>query len=67
MKTRSKYHRKDMLLMKKHQEQLKIIGLNIAYYRKLKGMSQLDITEVLDVPVVDLVRNRNSMGENIPP
>lgn len=56
-----------MLLMKKHQEQLKIIGLNIAYYRKLKGMSQLDITEVLDVPVVDLVRNRNSMGENIPP
>ncbi|MCD7725081.1 MAG: helix-turn-helix domain-containing protein [Clostridiales bacterium] len=29
----------------KHQLEYKLIGLNIAYYRKLKGMTQLQLAE----------------------
>ncbi len=33
----------------KHPEILKIIGLNIAYYRKSKGLTQLDLAEKSDI------------------
>ena len=33
----------------KHPETLKIIGLNIAYYRKSKGLTQLDLAEKADI------------------
>lgn len=31
--------------MQKREEQYKMIGLNIAYYRKLKGLSQIRLAE----------------------
>lgn len=31
--------------MQKREEQYKMIGLNIAYYRKLKGLSQICLAE----------------------
>jgi len=33
----------------KHTETLKIVGLNIAYYRKTKGLTQLNLAEKADI------------------
>lgn len=33
----------------KHKEYYKRLGLNIAYYRKLKGLTQLDLAEAVDI------------------
>ena len=33
----------------KHQLEYKMIGLNIAYYRKLKGMTQLELSEIINI------------------
>ena len=33
--------------MPKHEQEYKMIGLNIAYYRKLKGISQLQLAELI--------------------
>ncbi len=33
----------------KHQNEYKMIGLNIAYYRKLKGMTQLQLAEAVNI------------------
>lgn len=33
----------------KHTEMLKIIGLNIAYYRKSKGLTQLNLAEKANI------------------
>ena len=33
----------------KYAQQYKEIGLKIAYYRKLKGLSQLELAEKIDV------------------
>lgn len=33
----------------KHQEKYIRLGLNIAYHRKLKGMTQLDLAEAVDI------------------
>lgn len=33
----------------KYTEAFKIIGLNIAYYRKLKGYSQIQLAEMVNV------------------
>ena len=35
--------------MTKREEEYKMIGLNIAYYRKLKGLSQLELAEKVDL------------------
>ena len=32
-------------MVAKHEQQYKMIGLNIAYYRKLAGLSQLQLAE----------------------
>lgn len=34
---------------KTHTEEYKRIGLNIAYYRKLKGLTQLQLAEQVDI------------------
>jgi len=34
---------------KKHQEKLRKLGLMIAYYRKLKGMTQIALAEKVDI------------------
>ena len=33
----------------KYKKNFKIIGLNIAYYRKLKGLSQMQLAELVNV------------------
>ena len=33
----------------KHQLEYKMPGLNIAYYRKLKGMTQLELSETINI------------------
>lgn len=35
--------------MTKREQEYKMIGLNIAYYRKLKGISQLTLAEEVDL------------------
>ena len=35
--------------MSKHEQEYKMIGLNIAYYRKLRGLSQLQLAELIDL------------------
>lgn len=35
--------------MSKHEQEYKMIGLNIAYYRKLKGLSQLKLAEMISL------------------
>lgn len=34
---------------KKHQQELRMLGLTIAYYRKLRGMTQIDLAEQANV------------------
>lgn len=34
---------------KKHQKELRMLGLTIAYYRKLRGMTQIDLAEQANV------------------
>lgn len=34
---------------KKRAQEYKMIGLNIAYYRKLRGMTQLSLAEKVDI------------------
>lgn len=35
--------------MPKHEREYKMIGLNVAYYRKLNGISQLQLAEKIGV------------------
>lgn len=35
--------------MSKHEQEYKMIGLNIAYYRKLMGISQMQLAELIGV------------------
>ena len=34
---------------KKHQEKLRMLGLTIAYYRKLKGLTQIALAEKVNI------------------
>lgn len=36
-------------IMTRREQEYKMIGLNIAYYRKLKGLSQLALAEKVDL------------------
>lgn len=36
-------------MSKKHSEEYKRIGLNIAYYRKLQGLTQLELAESVNI------------------
>jgi len=33
----------------KHKQEYKMIGLNISYYRKLKGLTQLQLAEQINI------------------
>lgn len=35
--------------MEKHEQEYKKIGLNIAYYRKLRGLSQIQLAEAVGI------------------
>lgn len=47
----------------KYAQQYKEIGLKIAYYRKLKGLSQLELAEKIDVSRTHL---SNIEAPNVP-
>ena len=36
-------------MIEKRKQQYKMIGLNIAYYRKLKGLTQLQLAEQINI------------------
>lgn len=36
-------------MQKRQQEKFRQLGLNIAYYRKQKGLSQLQLAELVDI------------------
>ena len=36
-------------MSKKRNQEYKLIGLNIAYYRKLKGLTQLQLAEAVNI------------------
>lgn len=36
-------------MITKHEQEYKMIGLNIAYYRKLAGLSQLQLAETVGI------------------
>ena len=36
-------------MKEKHTQEYKMIGLNIAYYRKLKGITQLQLAEAINI------------------
>ncbi len=36
-------------MSKKHQQELRMLGLTIAYHRKLRGMTQLDLAERINI------------------
>lgn len=50
-------------MKEKHMQQYKEIGLKIAYYRKLKGLSQLQLAEKIDVSRTHL---SNIEAPNVP-
>lgn len=36
-------------MCKKRKQEYKMIGLNIAYYRKMKGLTQLQLAETINM------------------
>ena len=38
-----------MCIIEKRKQEYKMIGLNIAYYRKLKGMTQMRLAEKINI------------------
>ena len=36
-------------MAKRHQHELRMLGLTIAYYRKLRGMTQINLAERINV------------------
>lgn len=36
-------------MAKKHQNELRMLGLTIAYYRKLRGLTQIDLAERINI------------------
>lgn len=53
----------EVLMKQKYAQQYKEIGLKIAYYRKLKGFSQMEFAEMIDVSRTHL---SNIEAPNVP-
>ena len=49
--------------MSKHEQEYKMIGLNVAYYRKLKGISQMQLAELIGLSRTHI---SNSEAPNMP-
>ena len=45
---------------REHQEEYKKLGLNIAYYRKEKGLSQIQLAEQINVSRTHMSRIENN-------
>lgn len=45
---------------RKHFEQYKKLGLNITYYRKEKGLSQMQLADIIDISRTHMSRIENS-------
>jgi len=44
----------------RYREQYKLLGLNIAYYRKSKGFSQMKFAEIIDISRTHMNRIENA-------
>lgn len=47
-------------MKRKHYEEYKKLGLNIAYYRKDKGLSQMELSEKIDISRTHMSRIENN-------
>lgn len=47
-------------MKRQHYEEYKKLGLNIAYYRKDKGLSQMELAEKIDISRTHMSRIENN-------
>lgn len=47
-------------MQRKHLEEYKKLGLNISYYRKEKGLSQIQLAEKIDISRTHMSRIENN-------
>ena len=47
-------------MKKRHQSKFKQLGLNIAYYRKMRKMSQNDLADAIDISRTHMSRIENT-------
>ncbi len=47
----------------KHFDTIRLIGLNIAYYRKLKGISQIELAEKINISRTHMSRIETALCE----
>lgn len=47
-------------MQQKHYESYKMLGLNISYYRKLRGLSQMKLAEKIDISRTHMSRIENN-------
>lgn len=47
-------------MKRQHYEEYKKLGLNIAYYRKDKGLSQMELSEKIDISRTHMSRIENN-------
>ncbi|MGN0468143.1 MAG: helix-turn-helix domain-containing protein [Acutalibacteraceae bacterium] len=50
-------------MMQKYIQQLRVIGLNIAYYRKFRGLSQIKLAEKIDISRTHMSRIETAQCE----
>ena len=53
------------VMTKQQQEKYRQLGLNIAYYRKQRGLSQLQLAEIVHIIKVGLTRDREELYDRI--
>lgn len=47
-------------MARQHNEEYKKLGLNIAYYRKERGLSQMQLADIIDISRTHMSRVENS-------
>lgn len=47
-------------MTRKHNEEYKKLGLNIAYYRKVRGLSQMQLADAVDISRTHMSRKENN-------
>ncbi|MGN1418038.1 MAG: helix-turn-helix domain-containing protein [Acutalibacteraceae bacterium] len=50
-------------MMQKYIQQLRVIGLNIAYYRKFRGLSQIKLAEKIEISRTHMSRIETAQCE----
>jgi len=53
-------YRSDVFVGRQHYEEYKKLGLNIAYYRKERGLSQMQLADKIDISRTHMSRVENN-------